>query len=105
VRLASQSESARADLQNNFGHFGKRKRELDAEVAGLRARGNRNGPGQWRPIPAGGAALGGPGRLTGAPGMNNLAALLENPEFQQLWNSQQKLALDSVQFPVPKGST
>jgi hypothetical protein len=34
--------------------------------------------------------------------MNNLASLLENPEFSKLWNSQQKLALDSRYSPLFK---
>jgi hypothetical protein len=101
--VSLQSESARADLQKQLWALEKRKHELDAEVAGLRARGNRNDLANGDDPGPEGQAFGGPGRFDRRARMNNLAALLENPEFSKLWNSQQKLALDSRYSSLFKG--
>jgi len=94
-----QGENARADLQKRLWALEKRKNELDAEIANLRSRRDGNArtdpdgdpdaadqPSRARP---------GPGGFNRRGGLNNLSTLLDNPEFSKLWNSQQRLALDS----------
>jgi hypothetical protein len=94
--VSLQSVSAREDLQKQLWALEKRKHELDAEVAGLRARGNRSDLANGDDPGPDGQAFGGPGgRFDRRARMNSLASLLDNPEFSKLWNSQQKLALDS----------
>jgi hypothetical protein len=103
LRVASlQNESAREDLQKQLWALEKRKHELDAEVAGLQARSNRSDLANGDDPGPDGQAFGGPGRFDRRARMNNLASLLENPEFSKLWNSQQKLALDSRYSPLFK---
>lgn len=100
LRAASLSDSARADLQKRLWDLEKRKNELEAEVADLRARGGParmaeeenaslaadEGQGPGRP---------GPGRFNRRNGFTNLATLLDNPEFNKLWTAQQKAGLDT----------
>jgi hypothetical protein len=98
LRADGLSDSVRADLQKRLWAMEKRKNELEAEIAGLRARGELPAmvSAEGDPAADDAAALGraGAGRFNRRNGMNNLATLLDNPEFNQLWNAQQKFALD-----------
>jgi hypothetical protein len=99
LRAGSLSDSARADLQKRLWDMEKRKNELEAELAGLRARGNAAVVSDAAGDPAADdpsvSGRPGPGRFNRRNGMNNLTTLLDNPEFSKLWNSQQKLGLDA----------
>jgi len=102
VRLRADSQlndSTRADLQKRLWALEKRKNELDAEVASLRARGpaDRLAEGDGDPPPDGplGAARPGPGRFSRRGSFNGLSTLMDNPAFNKLWMAQQKLALDA----------
>ena len=102
LRASGLTDSARADLQKRLWDLEKRKNELEAEIADLRARGNRaadaadegdaastvaeNPPGPAR----------GPGRFDRRNGPGNLTTLLENPEFNKLWTDQQKARINST---------
>ena len=88
-------DTARADLQKRLWALEKRKNELDAEIAGLRGRGNRNAVANGDDSGLDAPPVDGPGRFDRRARMNSLATLLENPEFSKLWNSQQRAALDS----------
>ena len=88
-------ESARADLQKRLWASEKRKNELAAEIAGLRARGTHESVANADDPGPDGPPIGGPGRFDRRSRMNNLATLFDNPEFSKLWNSEQKMALDS----------
>jgi hypothetical protein len=102
VRAAGTSDRARADLQKRLLDLEKRRNELEAEVAGLRARSSAtantdagidsNSPDTPPPPPD----RPGPGRFDRRGGFNNLAALLENPEFNKLWTDQQKARLSTA---------
>jgi hypothetical protein len=102
LRAGSLSDSARADLQKRLLDLEKRKNELAAEVAGLRARFaatanadaeiDPNSPDTPPPPPD----RPGPGRFDRRGGFNNLAALLDNPEFNKLWTDQQKARLSTA---------
>jgi hypothetical protein len=99
VKLRADSlagEIARNDLQKRLWALEKRRNELDAATAGLRSRGSSvvaEGDGPGPGDPQGWARPGSAG--FNRRGLGNLAALLDNPEFNKLWNSQQKVALDS----------
>jgi hypothetical protein len=84
----------------------KRKNELDAEIADLRSRryGNALADADGDPGAAdqSGRVRPGPGGFNRRDRMNNLASLLDNPEFSRLWNAQQKMALDSRYAPLFK---
>ncbi len=98
LRANGLTDSARTDLQKRLWDLEKRKNELEAEIAGLRARGNvadegdavstvaENPPGPAR----------GPGRFDRRNGPGNLTTLLENPEFNKLWTDQQKARINST---------
>jgi hypothetical protein len=102
LRASGLTDSARTDLQKRLWDLEKRKNELEAEIAGLRARGNaaadaadegdagstvaENLPGPAR----------GPGRFDRRNGPANLTTLLENPEFNKLWTDQQKARINST---------
>jgi hypothetical protein len=98
LRADGLSDSARADLQKRLWATEKRKNELEAELAGLRARGESpamvNAEGEPAADDAAAPGRPGAGRFNRREGMNNLATLLDNPEFDRLWNAQQKFALD-----------
>ncbi len=94
LRAASLDDNARTDLQKRLWDLEKRKNELEAEVASLRARRNGsevtaqddpaaddNGGPRRRP---------GPGGFGRRGGLNNLSVLLDNPNFNKLWTQQQK---------------
>ncbi len=98
LRADSLSDSARTDLQKRLMAMEKRKNELEAELASLRAR--RAGAmvdAEGDPAAEDPSAPGRPGagRFNRRNGMNNLATLLDNPEFSKLWNAQQKSSLDA----------
>ena len=99
LRADSLSDSARADLQNRLLAMEKRKNELEAEVASLRARNKAGTVVEAEGDPAAGdpSAAGNPrpAQFNRRNGMNNLATLLDNPEFSKLWNAQQKSNLDA----------
>jgi hypothetical protein len=102
LRANGLTDSARTDLQKRLWNLEKRKNELEAEIASLRARGNtaidaadegdagstvaENPPRSAR----------GPGRFNGRNGPANLTTLLENPEFNKLWTDQQKARINST---------
>jgi len=91
-----QNENAREDLQKRLWALEKRQHELDAEIAGLRARSNGNAANADEALnPDGAPGRAPPGRFDRRTRLNNLATLLDNPEFNKLWNSQQKMGLDS----------
>ena len=101
-----EEENARADLQKRLWALEKRKNELDAEIADLRSRRYGNALAD-----ADGYRARQTSRVACAPAlevsnrrdrMNNLASLLDNPEFSRLWNAQQKMALDSRYAPLFK---
>ena len=98
LRANGLTDSARADLQKRLWDLEKRKNELEAEIADLRARGNPADEGdagstiaENRPGPARGA-----GRFDRRNGPGNLTTLLENPEFNKLWTDQQKARINST---------
>jgi len=66
--VSLQSESARADLQKQLWALEKRKHELDAEVAGLRARAIATTWPMETIRARRGRRLAAPDDLTGAPG-------------------------------------
>jgi hypothetical protein len=98
LRADSFSDSARADLQKRLWTIEKRKNELEAELASLRARraaaivGAEGDPAAEDPSAPGRP---GPGQFNRRSGMSNLATLLDNPELSKLWNAQQKFGLDA----------
>ncbi|HUL52131.1 MAG TPA: hypothetical protein VLT83_01855 [Opitutaceae bacterium] len=99
LRAASLSDSARADLQKRLWDLEKRKNELEAEVAQLRARGGPAAAAAEQDDAlaaddARGPARPPPGRFNRRAGFSNLSTLLENPEFNRLWTTQQKALLD-----------
>ena len=98
LRADSLSDSARTDLQMRLMAMEKRKNELEAELASLRARrAGAMGDAEGDPAAEDPSAPGRPGagRFNRRNGMNNLATLLDNPEFSKLWNAQQKSGLDA----------
>jgi hypothetical protein len=88
-------DNVRADLQKRIWALEKRKNELEAEIAGLRSRGGHNSLANGDDPGTEGQPPGGPGRFDRRARMNNMAGLLENPEFRKLWDSQEKAGLDS----------
>jgi len=101
LRADSLSDSARADLQKRLWDLEKRKNELEAEIASLRARGNLADAADEGDAASTGAAnrpgpARGPGRFNGRNGPANLSTLLENPEFNKLWTDQQKARINST---------
>ena len=91
-----QGENTRQDLEKRLRALEKRRHELDAEIASLRGRGNGNdGFNGEDPGPDGPPAPQRSGRFDRRARMDNLATLLENPEFSKLWNSQERMGLDS----------
>lgn len=88
-------DAARADLQKRLWALEKRKNELQAEIASLRGRDGRTAVAGGEDPGPDGQPFGGPGRFDRRARMNNLTALLDNPEFSKLWNLQQKGGLDS----------
>lgn len=102
LRAGSLTDNARTDLQKRLWDLEKRKNELEAEIAGLRARGNlaadAEGEGDVSSAVAQnpqGAARG-QGRFNRRNGPTNLSTLLENPEFNKLWTDQQKARINST---------
>ena len=98
LRAETPNDSARADLQKRLLAMEKRKNELEGELASLRARraltvvATEGDPAAEDPsAPVRPSA----GRFNWRNGMNNLATLLDNPEFSKLWNAQQKSGLDA----------
>ena len=96
LRTDALAAGTRADLQKRLWDLQKRNRELEAELARLRESGPtvvQNGDGDAAPAEGRRGEPGGPpgprGGFRGDVG-NNLTALLENPDFHQLWASQQK---------------
>ena len=103
VRLRGQLLTAgtRADLEKQLQDLQKRRNELEAEVAGLRAR---RTPATDAETAADPAATAGPGSgRFGRPNRANfLANLMENPEFSKLWTSQQKARITNAFAPLIK---
>jgi hypothetical protein len=104
LRANGLTDSAHADLQKRLWDLEKRKNELEAEIADLRARGNPADEGDGgsavadnRPGPARGA-----GRFDRRNGPGNLTTLLENPEFNKLWTDQQKARINGTYSPLFK---
>jgi hypothetical protein len=98
LRANGFTDSARTDLQKRLWDLEKRKNELEAEIAGLRARGNSADEGDAGSTvaenPLGPAR--GPGRFDRRNGPANLTTLLQNPEFNKLWTDQQKARISST---------
>ena len=91
----SSAKGQRRILQKRLWALEKRNNELAAEIANIRTRGNRNAGFTGRILARmASPSRHGPGRFDRTARMNNLATLLDNPEFSKLWNSQQKMALD-----------
>lgn len=100
LRAAGLSDGQRADLQKRLWDLEKRKNELEAEVAQLRARGGPGNSAEDENDALAANEARGPvrppeGRFNRRAGFNNLSTLLENPEFNKLWTTQQKALLDS----------
>jgi hypothetical protein len=97
LRADRLSDTARADLQKRLWALEKQKKDLQDELARLRA--HPPGPEMAGMDPDSPSPDGGPG---GPPGrrfdprarLNNLVTLLDNPEFNKLWTGQQKAMLD-----------
>jgi hypothetical protein len=90
-----QGENSRQDLEKRLRALEKRKNELDAEIAGLRSRGNSGAGFNGDDPGPDGPPTQRSGRFDRRARMDNLATLLESPEFSKLWNSQQRMGLDS----------
>ncbi|OHE77724.1 MAG: hypothetical protein A3G75_08170 [Verrucomicrobia bacterium RIFCSPLOWO2_12_FULL_64_8] len=96
LRTDALAGGTRADLQKRLWDTQKRNHELENELALLREGGPSLALNGDREAATGEGRRGGPGNPPGARGgfragfENNLTALLENPEFSQLWTAQQK---------------
>jgi hypothetical protein len=107
LRAGAVDDPARADLQKRLWALEKRKTELEAEVADLRARENggdlANAEGEEEGGPragAGEARRAGPfNRRGGGGGLTNL---MDNPQFAKLWADQQKARINTAFSPLLK---
>jgi len=97
-----QAENTRADLEKRLAALEKRRNELDAEVASLRARSNSEPSANAADLGPDGPPVDRPGRFNWRGRMNSLNTLLQNPEFSKLWTTQQMAALDSRFSPLFK---
>jgi len=88
-------ESAKSDLQKRIWALEKRNRELETELAGLRGRTGARAASAEQNAQSEENGPRGPGMRFGGRGGFDLATLLQNPEFNKLWTSQQKAGLDA----------
>jgi hypothetical protein len=92
LRAAALDDPAKADLQKRLWDLEKRNKDLETQLANRRARETGVADEAGNPeTPGGTPAAGRPGgRFNRRGGFANIATLLDNPKFNQLWTQEQK---------------
>ena len=103
VRLGAEllQGGARTDLEKRLQASEKRRNQLEAEVADLRARASRSagpeGGPEAAPTPEGNR---GPGRFFRQGRASFLSGLMDDPKFNKLWTDQQKARIAAAFNPL-----